>query len=207
VSAFAHIKMEKLLGEQRKMLPSAKSGATPMTVATTLRYDICQVTQVSPVSDGLRITFADGSNAFLDAGHPNFDVLRINAEWACRYSKPVGVIVDPDGRIVDLYAANDTTVRYIQEDATDHNRLTVAFWAFGPICYLTRDHPEFERIRATLTEAAGTSQRVWFANHSEMVHGEPTTQDGEFEIWWKIMDVRPMEPEPGQEMGDKGHPG
>jgi hypothetical protein len=31
---------------------------------------------------------------------------------------------------------------------------------------------------------------LWVANYSQMVKDEPGTPDGEFEIWWKIKDVR-----------------
>jgi hypothetical protein len=55
---------------------------------------------------------------------------------------------------------------------------------------LTRDHSEFQRLRSILTQAAGTQKLVWVANYSEMVESEPAEEDGEFEVWWKIMDVQ-----------------
>jgi hypothetical protein len=59
------------------------------------------------------------------------------------------------------------------------------------MCYLAKDHPEFDRLHASLAAAAGTPAQLWVANYSQMVKDEPTSDEGEFEIWWKIMDVRP----------------
>ena len=73
---------------------------------------------------------------------------------------PVGVVLDAEGRVVDLNAAHDTPVRHVRAVPEDSNRLEVAFWAYSPICVLTHDHPEFERIHATLAEVAGKS-KVW----------------------------------------------
>jgi hypothetical protein len=61
--------------------------------------------------------------------------------------------------------AHDTGVHAIREDADDPSRLAVWFWGYSPVCYLTGDHPEFDRIRI----------------------------EGETEIWWKILDVRVIE--------------
>src|SRR5579862_9324834 len=159
-----------------------------MSITTTLVYDIRHVAGVHPVDGGLRIEFADGAGAFLDAAHPNFEVLRLHAESNQGRPVPVGVVLDAGGRIVDLNTAHDTAVQSVQECPGDYDRLKVAFWAYSPVCYLTRDHPEFERIRSMLSEAAGTPAMVWIANHSEMIEEEPTN-GGESEIWWKILDV------------------
>jgi hypothetical protein len=161
-----------------------------MTVATRLTYGIRLVSEVIPANGGLRIEFPDGSSAFLDATHPHFAVCRINAESRRGRPMPVGVVVDADGRVVDLNAAHDTPVRHVREFAGDSNRLEVAFWAYSPICALTRDHPEFERIHTTLAEAAGKPAMLWVSAHSEeMVEGEPD-EDGLIPAYPKIMDVR-----------------
>ena len=73
-------------------------------------------------------------------------------------------------------------VRHAEED---EGRLPIWFWAFSPVCYLTRDHPEFDRIRATLERAAASGSRMWLANGMHPVEGET-------EVWWKILDVRPI---------------
>src|SRR5262249_39578774 len=104
----------------------------------------------------------------------------------------VGVVLDTAGRVIDLNTAHHTAVHSIQQYPDPHDRLKVGFWAYGPFCYLTLDHPEFERIRSTLTKDAGTLTRVWFANHSEVEITEPTGEE-EGETWWKIMDVRPAQ--------------
>ncbi len=94
------------------------------------------------------------------------------------------MVVDPTGNLVDLRYANRVTVRYVRDDEEDSNRVMVAFWGFSSICYLTRDHPEFERIRTTLAAAAARGEPVWFANRTWPVMGET-------EIWNRILDARP----------------
>jgi hypothetical protein len=165
--------------------------ASRTSVTANLVYDIRFVAEVREVDGGLRINFRDGATAFLEASHPHFQVLRLHAEWNQGRPVAIGAVLDADGRIVDLNTAHDTTVQAVQECPEDCNRLKVAFLGYSPVCYLTRDHPEFNRLRSILTKAAGTSTVVWVANRSEMVESEPTTDDGEFEVWWKIMDVRP----------------
>jgi hypothetical protein len=59
----------------------------------------------------------------------------------------------------------------------------VAFWAYSPICYLKRSHPEFERIKHTLEQAITKDEQVILANHMHPVEGETET-------WYSIMDVR-----------------
>jgi hypothetical protein len=160
-----------------------------MSVTTTLSFDIRRITGVQILAGGLEVVFSDGSRALLESSHPQFDILRINAEARCSESMPVGVVLEGGGRIVDLHAAHDVRVRSVCEDSTDAGRLVVAFWGYSPICYLTRDHPEFERLRSTLSTAASTSKKVWIANHSTMMTTDPVG-DVEGETWWKLMDVR-----------------
>jgi hypothetical protein len=161
-----------------------------VSTTATLVYDIRLVAGVSQVEGGLQIAFGDGTVALLDACHPNFDVLRIHAQANQGRPVPVGVVLDGAGQIVDLNTAHDTAVQSVQDCLDDHHRVKVAFWGYSPVCYLTRDHPEFERIQATLTKAVGTQAAVWVANHSTMIEDAPAADDSEVEIWWKIMDVR-----------------
>jgi hypothetical protein len=163
-----------------------------MSIATAVVHDIRPVAEVAPVEGGLRITFRDGTTAFLDGSHSNFELLRIHAVSNQGGAVPVGVVLDADGGIVDLNTAHDASVQFVQEVPEDNNRLKVAFWGYSPVCYLSREHPEFDRLYSTLTAAAGTRTMLWVANYSEMVEDQPKTPDGEYEIWWKIMDVRPV---------------
>jgi hypothetical protein len=162
-----------------------------VTVATKLSYAIRWVSEVRPTEGGLRLTFRDGSGAILEPTHPRFAVCRINAESRCGRVMPVGVVLDVQGRVVDLSAAHDTPVRHVREPAPASDYLEVAFWAYSPICALARDHPEFERLEATLVEAAGTPKLLWVATHSaEIVEGEPD-EDGLIPVYPAILDVRP----------------
>src|SRR5262249_42493884 len=96
---------------------------------------------------------------------------------------------DGEGRILELSHAHETCVNSIREVGEDPSRLAVWFWEYSPICYLTRAHPDFDRIRATLEQAATSGNRVWLPNRMHLVEDET-------EIWWKILDVRPVEPLP-----------
>src|SRR5262245_16470403 len=44
--------------------------------------------------------------------------------------------------LVDLHSWHQSAVRHVRPDEDDPRRLMVQFWAYSPICYLTKDHPE-----------------------------------------------------------------
>jgi hypothetical protein len=161
-----------------------------MPVTTSLVFDIRPIAKAQRCEGCVKLTFGDGSVAHLDETHPRFDALMVLVESESRGCRPAGVMLDASGRVIDLNEAQDVSARYIRENEETPDRLQVALWGFSPMCYLAKDHPEFERICSTLTAAAGTPARLWVANHSQMEQDEPTN-GGEFEIWWKIMDVRP----------------
>lgn len=162
-----------------------------MPLTTTLVFAIRPLAYVSRSEKGVQLTFRDGSVAHLDNTHPHFDSLQMLVDKEARGARPLGFVLDPSSRVLDVNEAHDVTVRYLREQEDTPDRLKVALWGFSPICYLAKDHPEFDRISSTLTAAAGTPTRLWVANHSQMVQDDPPLADGEFEIWWKILDVRP----------------
>ena len=51
------------------------------------------------------------------------------------------------------------------------------------LCYLLKDHPDFDRLHRTLRGVAGTETPVLFATHSHPV-------DDEEESWWHLLDAR-----------------
>jgi hypothetical protein len=67
------------------------------------------------------------------------------------------------------------------------------------VCCLTFDHPQFDRIRTTLEQAIANGARVWLANRMHRVKSET-------EIWWKLMDVRPLESVPRRRKGRRPLP-
>jgi hypothetical protein len=127
-----------------------------MLTTTNVVFKMQPIQDVRRTADAVWIAFRDGSVARLDLDHSSFDVLMIYVESDLRRSRPVGVIMDPSGRVLDLGAAHDTPVRSIQEFPNAPSRFQVGFWAYSPVCALTRDQPEFERIHATLTKAVKT---------------------------------------------------
>jgi hypothetical protein len=165
-------------------------GSFAMLTTTNEVFKMQPIQEVRRTAEGVWITLRDGSVARLDLDHPHFDALMIYVESDWRRSRPIGVSLDSAGRVLDLGAAHDTPVRSIGEFPNDPTRFQVGFWAYSPVCALTRDQPEFERIHATLTQAAKTAQMVWVVTHSqEVVEGEPD-EDGLFPTYPKIMDVR-----------------
>lgn len=162
-----------------------------MSVTAAVNSGVRSVSDVRRTDTGVCVTFRDGSTACLDASHPNFAHLRELAEWAMQ-GRVVGVVTDGRGQLVDLNAAHDTTVYWVREFPTDPSRFRVAFWAYTPLCALTREHPEFDRIYATLTAAAGTQQMVWVVTHSGETVDDELDEDGLVAALSKIMDVRPI---------------
>lgn len=141
--------------------------------------------------DSVSITLRDGSIALLDLNYPNFANLIICVESELRRHRPVGLVMDTSGRIIDIGAAHDTQVRSVVQFPNDPSRFQVGFWAYSPVCGLTRDQPEFERILATLTEAVKTMQMVWVVTHSRDVVEDVRDEDGLIPAYPKILDVRP----------------
>jgi hypothetical protein len=166
-----------------------------MLKATCQTHDIQTLAEIVPCNGGHKFVFQNGLAATLPADHPDHDIILRNAQWGLEQRKPVGLVVDGDGRISNLNYTYQASVSYVKDDADDPNRLMVAFWGFSAVCYLTRDHPEFERIRLTLAEAIASGNPVCFATHSWPVEGET-------EIWNKILDARPSQwPEPAPTAG------
>jgi hypothetical protein len=166
-----------------------------MPITTVPAYSIQLIDAVSRADGGVQVAFRDGSRAWLDSGQANFEHLLWLAEWS-RPSRPVGVVMDAAGRILDLNAAHETGVAWVREFPTDRNRFRVAFWAFSPLCGLTREHPEFERIFATLTAAAGTQQPLWVVTQSEETVDDEPDEEGLIAALPKIMVVGSMNPLP-----------
>jgi hypothetical protein len=156
-------------------------------------YDIRRVTAALACDAGLKITFEGNVEAILPTAHPDFENLRFTAEWGLEYGYLVGLELDSEHRLVTLNHSYQSLIRSVGDDPEDSSRVIVCFWAFCSICYLTRDHPDFERIRTTLEEAHAAGSTVRFAN-------DPLAVEGETEIWLKILDVRPIPvPAPAKE--------
>jgi hypothetical protein len=151
------------------------------------------IDEVSRADGGARVVFRDGSHAQLESSHANFEHLLWLAEWS-RAGRPVGLVTDSAGRIFDLNPAHDTGVAWVRALSTDFSRFRVAFWAYSPVCGLTREHPEFERIYATLIAAAATQEQLLVATYTEETVDDEADEEGLIAALPKIMDVRPMAP-------------
>jgi hypothetical protein len=131
----------------------------------------------------MQIVFVTGLSTCLRKGHPDYEQALHQARSSLQHGHPVGLLVNETGELVELNDTHQSTMRHVRADEDDPGRLMVEFWAYSPICYLTRDHPEFERIKHILERAAEKDEPVLFANYRHMVEGETET-------WWKILDVR-----------------
>ncbi|HEV3255699.1 MAG TPA: hypothetical protein VG013_02345 [Gemmataceae bacterium] len=154
-----------------------------MLETTTQVFDIQTIGTIQPYNGALVVAFGSGLVARLPPDHPDRDRMLREAVNSLQQRRALGLMVNGDGQILELSYAHDTTVRSIKEDEEDKSRLAGWFWEYSPVCYLTREHAEFDRIRATLEEAVASGSRVWLANRMHLV-------DSETEIWWKILDVR-----------------
>jgi hypothetical protein len=148
-------------------------------------FGVETVRTVQPCDGASVVTFQSGLAARVPPDHPDWERILREAERSLGRRSPVGVLVSGDGRLLELSPTHETGVRSVREDVEDKGRVAVWFWAYSPVCYLTRDHPEFDRIRATLEQAAASGSRVYLANRMRPVEGEA-------EIWWEILDVRPI---------------
>jgi hypothetical protein len=156
-----------------------------MIGTTCQMFGIETVRTVDASNGAPAVTFHSGLVARVPLDHPDRDRILCEAKRSLQQGRPVGVMVNGDGCVLELSAAHETSVRSVGEDEEDQSRLAVWFWEYSPICYLSREHLEFDRIRATLEQAAASGSRVWLANRMHVVEGET-------EIWWKILDVRPV---------------
>jgi hypothetical protein len=155
-----------------------------MAKTTAVLHDIRLLTAIQPGGGSVNLTLQGGLTAVLAGDHPDYDLIIQEAERSLEWQQPVGIILDAEGRILDLSHTHESLVRRFEEDE-DGKRLAIGFWAFCAVCYLVHDHPDFERIVRTLTEAVATGQPVVFANETWPIEGET-------EIWQKILDVRPV---------------
>jgi hypothetical protein len=157
-----------------------------MLVTTARVFGIQTVSAIQPSNGTLVVAFRSGLVARFPPDHPDRDKMVREAEDSLQQRRPVAIIVNGEGWILELTHAHETGVASLREDEEDTNRLAVWFWEYSPVCYLTREHPEFDGIQTTLEQAAATGSRVWLANRMHLVEGET-------EIWWQILDVRPVE--------------
>jgi hypothetical protein len=146
-------------------------------------YDVQHVREIRPCDGGIQVVFSSGFSACVRKDDPECDSLLQQARSSLQHGVPVGSVVSDTGTLVELNATYQSAVRRVKSDEDDPSRLMVEFWTYGPICYLATAHPEFDRIKQTLENAAATDEQVIFANHRQMVEGETET-------WWKLLDVR-----------------
>lgn len=154
---------------------------------------VCAISRVSalqPCPDGVRLILDNHLPVTLTASHADYDLLLQQAEGSLRIRYPVGVVIDPAARLVDLSPAHAVTVRSVQKDDEGGKRLAVAVWELGSLSYLACDHPDFEHVRSLLVAAASSGERVLLANRT-------WPQETEGEVWNAILYARPMERESG----------
>jgi hypothetical protein len=145
--------------------------------------DLFRVRAVGPCRGGTEITFANGTTACVPAGAPDGARFIAGANAARVSGEHVGLLLSDAGEVLDLSPGRVSTVAFIRQDEERADRLIVGFWAFGTLCYLMKDHPDFERLHRMLQGVAGTETPVLFANHSHHVEDED-------ESWWRLLDAR-----------------
>jgi hypothetical protein len=154
----------------------------------TRHYDLSRVRAVAPCRGETEITFENGRTACVTANAPDAAQLITAANAACVNGEHVGLLLADTGEVLDLSPARVSTVAFVRQDTERADRLLVGFWAFGTLCYLMKDHPDFERLHQTLQGVAGTETPVLFAIHSHPV-------EDEVESWWRLLDARLYAPD------------
>jgi hypothetical protein len=121
-----------------------------MLGTTSQVFDIQTVRTIEPSNGAVVVAFGSNLVAHLPPDHPDRARILREAADSLQQRRPVGVLVNGDGHLLELSHVHETSVRSLRPDEEDNNRLAIWFWEYSPVCYLTRDHPEFDRIRATL---------------------------------------------------------
>jgi hypothetical protein len=155
-----------------------------MIDATGERYAIVVVAAAEPSGGVLCLRFCDGTRAVLRTDHPDYEIMVHSIRWSIEDGRPVGIVIEATGEVVDLRRADESTLRWVRPDEEDPRYLDVALWGFSPACCLLYDHPEFERIRTTLAEALASGREVWFATRSELFESNTG-------LCHNLMDARP----------------
>ena len=154
-----------------------------MMLTTTKHRDISRVHSVRPCRGRTEIAFENGGTACFATDAPDAAHFIAAANVARANGEHVGLLLTDAGDVLDLSPARVSTVAFVRQDAERSDRLMVGFWAFGTLCYLMKDHPDFERLQQMLQEVAGSETPVLFANHS-------LPADDEEESWWRLLDAR-----------------
>jgi hypothetical protein len=150
---------------------------------TTNQCDLSRVRGVRPCRGGSEIAFENGRTGCVPADAPDAAQFVAAANAACVCGEYVGLLLTDAGEVLELSPGRVSSVAFVRPDEEREDRLMLGFWEFGALCYLMKDHPDFERLRQMLQGAAGTETRVLFANHFHPVEDEN-------EIWWRLLDAR-----------------
>jgi hypothetical protein len=154
-----------------------------LQTATARTHEIHCIRQIEPADSGTVLVLAGGARVLLPPLHADRSLLLLQVQACMNRGCPAGLIVDGNGQVVDLSPAERSLVREVRR-AADGQGLEVAFWASASTDRLSPDHPDFERIEATLQAALAAKTEVWFATRTWPVSTET-------EVWNVILDVRP----------------
>jgi hypothetical protein len=153
-----------------------------LRTATVPTHEIHCIQQIEPVDSGTVFVLAGGARVLLPSSHSDRSLLLLQAQACLKRGCPAGLIVDGNGQVVDLTPAERSLVREVRP-AEDGQGLEVSFWASPSVDRLPLDHPDFERIEATVRAALAAKEQVWFATRTWPVSNET-------ELWNVILDVR-----------------
>ena len=125
---------------------------------TIMRLLIVQEIQAD--ENGTALRFQEGSYGHLAVHDANYATHLRLARRSHERQHPVGVRFGGGKTITELMRAdNDVPLQSWEEDAEGAR---VLFQGHDGVFCLRRDHPEFARIRALLSEAIRQQARVWF---------------------------------------------
>jgi hypothetical protein len=131
-----------------------------MVEALTTRTRLPVVREIQEDEGGVDFRFQQGSHGRLDLGEANSATYLRLARRSRERQHPVGVSFGEGDSITELIRADNDVPIQVWEG--DPDRAQVHFQGHDGVFCLKRDHPEFTRISALVSDALRHKARVWF---------------------------------------------
>jgi hypothetical protein len=138
-------------------------------IAVMFTLKLMFVKEIRETDLGVEIHFDGGRLGRLS--RQNNDKYADSIEYAREGLKeryPVAATIEKPDRIVTIDPADSDTVEYLRD--YDAERLEVAFRGHAAMYYLRKDHPDLQRVKATLEQSAKNQSLVWLSfNQGKML--------------------------------------
>jgi hypothetical protein len=113
---------------------------------------------------GATVCFKGGVLGHLPGSHRSFARWMDLLEDSLQRQRPFGVGLGQDGHIHDVRWADQDRVKWLGEGT--EGPLPIIFWGHAGVYHLERDHPDFQRLYATVKRSAEHEEPIWFVYRS-----------------------------------------